>query len=758
MKKNKRMMYLTAILLLVIASIVSAGTYIGKKDNLYSRTFSGEEFTLLGGEIDENGYLIVNEANAEEGMVASLYIPALEKSGYNMELVYFTSSEGNYIYAENKEAAEIEFETFKQSLHKDANHVFDSFFLNVDSDGTVIQIYYDGVGEIRVESLTLEQNSNIYRQNIVKALIFGVVCILIVYLYFAELKQRKVVLGLLLISFVASNLVYMHYLLAGHDMSFHLNRIEGIFVGLQDGVFPVKIQTPWLDGFGYPVGVFYGDALLYIPALLRMFGFSIQSSYQMFVFFINIVTSFVSYYSFKRLFDSENMGLAGAAIYTLSLYRLQNLYSRAAVGEYSAMIFLPVILVSMYEILADKKNKKQIPAVILFAFGLSGILHSHVLSCLIVALFILITCLVFVKRVLKPAIFVKLVSVVAITLVLSLDFLVPFLDYYTLDFRVNSESWGVNYIQDMGMFINQIFAFVLNPQGESYSPIKGIADEMTIGIGIVPLVGAIFYLYVLLSSDKIKINEKYAKLGNYSFIMFILAVVFSTCYFPWDELAQMNALFEKLICIIQFPWRFLIIAVLFSTVFICIALKELKNNLPTEQKYIPVAIMCIIIGLTAGVYCNSYMLDEERGVPFFAYDTNDLKFYTIYSGEYLPEGTEFDLLIKDKVTVSENVTYSNYVKDGSNINCYVSTREEGYIEFPLLHYKGYIAIDSATGVRQEVVSGFNNSVRVNLPTNYEGEIKVSFEEPFYWRIAEIVTLISWIIVMGYLLIRKFRSN
>ena len=61
----------------------------------------------------------------------------------------------------------------------------------------------------------------------------------------------------------------------GHDISFHLMRIEGLAEGLKMGQFPVKIQPAWYEGFGYGCSVFYGDLFLYIPACLRLLGVSL---------------------------------------------------------------------------------------------------------------------------------------------------------------------------------------------------------------------------------------------------------------------------------------------------------------------------------------------------------------------------------------------------------------------------------------------------------------------------------------------------
>lgn len=37
----------------------------------------------------------------------------------------------------------------------------------------------------------------------------------------------------------------------GHDLLFHLNRIEGIASGLRNGQFPVRIHSSTLLGYGY---------------------------------------------------------------------------------------------------------------------------------------------------------------------------------------------------------------------------------------------------------------------------------------------------------------------------------------------------------------------------------------------------------------------------------------------------------------------------------------------------------------------------
>ena len=65
----------------------------------------------------------------------------------------------------------------------------------------------------------------------------------------------------------------------------------------------------------------------------RIFGASIQASYQFYVLLVNAATVLLSYYCFKGM-SNANTGLACYVIYTLNIYRLVCVNTRAAVGEY----------------------------------------------------------------------------------------------------------------------------------------------------------------------------------------------------------------------------------------------------------------------------------------------------------------------------------------------------------------------------------------------------------------------------------------
>lgn len=91
-------------------------------------------------------------------------------------------------------------------------------------------------------------------------------------------KERSVLFGLVCVWFISSLPLFVNYMVRGYDFEFHMMRIEGLAKGLMSGQFPVKLQPGWMNGYGYPVSVMYGDLLLYLPALLRILGFTLQAS------------------------------------------------------------------------------------------------------------------------------------------------------------------------------------------------------------------------------------------------------------------------------------------------------------------------------------------------------------------------------------------------------------------------------------------------------------------------------------------------
>ncbi len=545
------------------------------------------------------------------------------------------------------------------------------------------------------------------------------------------------------------------YIGGSHDILFHLARIEGIYKGLVSGTFPVKVQPFWGNDYGYAVGVFYGEALLYFPAVLRIFGFSVMSAYKIYTAAIQLFTVIISYFCFKSLFKSEKTGLVGCALYSLSIYRLMNTYTRAAIGEFTAMMFLPVVLLGFYMILSDSReasgDKKpgfiaSLKAPLITAIGLTGLIGCHILSCEMIAFFILIALLVFIKRVFKASVFMNLLKALGLTIIFNLGFIIAFIDFFFQPLNIRSENWAGGSptgIQEQGISPLQLFALFTRSTGGSFVTTPGIANEVGYCIGFVFLaLVALFVYFVLFDKEKIY-NAPLFKLTVFSTVLGAVSLFMSTQYFPWNALFSIDFL-SKPIATIQFPWRFLSFGTLFLTVTGCFVFENLSRVWDATKAFGCALFLAVILFIGTGHYLSDFVFTAE---PYRVYDSYDLYSGAFYSEEYLLEGTDIHAFRPDDIVCS-NCSLTAYSKSGTNISFTASTPGGGSICLPLNYYKHYRAVD-ASGNALSIHPGYNNEICVSLPEGFDSSVDVSFAEPFIWRFGEAVSYLS---LLGALII------
>ena len=86
------------------------------------------------------------------------------------------------------------------------------------------------------------------------------------------------------------------------------------------------------------------------------------------------------YAAAKRLFQNRWAATCASVLYTLSAYRVMDVYTRVAVGEAMAMAFFPLFIVGLYEVLfGDAKCWRML------ALSACGIFLSHMLSTMLCA-------------------------------------------------------------------------------------------------------------------------------------------------------------------------------------------------------------------------------------------------------------------------------------------------------------------------------------------------------------------------------------
>ena len=568
-------------------------------------------------------------------------------------------------------------------------------------------------------------------------------------------KRGSVLCIGLIVLFVCVPLM-TNYLLSGQDLTFHLMRIEGLAEGLKQGQFPVKMQPVWLNDYGYPVSIMYGDLFLYVPAVLRIIGFSLQASYKIYLVMIQIITAINTYLCCKEIAEDRKLGVVGCFLYVFATNRMTNIYYRAAVGEYTALAFLPLVFLGLFYLLGEKERTKaeQKKVFFLLVMGYTFMLESHMLSFNIAIVFSIIYCLFHFKKFLQN--FWFLVKTALITIGLNLGFLVPMADYMiSHDMKVKYASQIEN-MQEHGLFLSQLFQMFRFPVSLSGNVMNGVGGDMAIGIGLAYMLMLALFVWELCCcfwrKKKGLANEGMIQTEPVRiFVIFLLCLVMSCYFFPWHAISKIPVL-GSILTPYQFAWRFIGIATFLGVILTMYALKALEK---LTDRTIKVAAIVVLGTLT--LIGSQYLMDNKVSDSTARTKvTSSASIYTagaVANGEYLfVENSAMAIIDQQPVPADETaVSITSYEKKNSRISmeCENLTDEVQQVKVSFLDYKGFVATDKTTGEKLDTTCDEQHILTVLLPAGYQGTVQVCFRQPWYWRVAEIVSLAVLIALFVY---------
>lgn len=510
----------------------------------------------------------------------------------------------------------------------------------------------------------------------------------------------------------------------GHDLPFHFGRIQAIAEMLNAGQFPVRYEANAWYGYGYISTTMYGNIFLYIPALLFMAGLPLWRVYNIFVILVNVATVLVGFFCFSKIFKSSRYGLLAIYIYTLAGYRLSNVYMRTAVGEFTAMIFIPLVLYGIYKLYFEEKKQNIVARNMPLIVGMTGLIQSHILTTEIISVLIIIFAVINIKETI-PNIKDILVSVL-LTAGVNAYFLIPFLSSYSsMDLYINTDLTATSIRAD-GLYLSQVFGLLTKGSGGSYPWTTN--DEGYLNTGIVIVICMILSVVGLVLNRKKK-NFKYTLEIT---VFGVLAIWLSTVYFPWDSFVGDSAV-AKLMSSVQYPWRYTLIQTICFTVAGVAGIKAIVDNINKDKnaKIINinyVAFFAVMAGLS--VFATAIFDYTLSCVNETLY--NEVANVDWADKLYLPSGTDRELL-KDV----------EYIVDGDEIT------------LPVLAYDNVIVKDKK-GDQLDWQAGANNRIVVYYDGNPD-DLTTCFKVPVLWHIAEGVSVICIILLVVFQLYEKKRK-
>lgn len=533
----------------------------------------------------------------------------------------------------------------------------------------------------------------------------------------------------------------------GHDLPFHLMRLEGVADALRNGQLPARVYPFAINGYGYASGLFYPDLFLYPAALLRLCGLPLQFCYKFALLLANLLSAICGYFGFKAIFKNRAAGVAGAAFMTFASYRLVNVWLRSAVGEAFAMAFFPLALAALWLLLREPTDSPDFKKGALFGVvGFGGVIQSHIISCELIGLFALAACVVCIKRVFEKKRLFALLKTAGLTLALNAWFIVPLLDMLRGDYAVNSVGAGrVSYeLAEQALFPSQLFKLNGRCAGLSLDLAAGPSGDMPLGMGLLLMAAALLFVIVYIVK---KGRFRFAKAGMLA-LLGAAALMFMTTYlFPWRWLSSLPVI-GSLASVLQFPWR------LMSLVTLLLAFVGCAGVAALDKRSLKIAACAL---LAAAVTQLAFFFSAYN-INYKIVDTLGLHSASVGNGEYLPEGCDINALNKT-APLASGVEVTAYDKNGLTIDMTLSNAggADGSVTLPLLYYPGYAA-RSADGGALAVDKGESGALELRVPAGFEGEVGVDYKGKAVWRAFDALSSLTLVACAAFEVKRRKKAG
>lgn len=537
-------------------------------------------------------------------------------------------------------------------------------------------------------------------------------------------RQLLVYYGLfLLLSFFSIYFVMIkdQQMFYGDDLGFHLGRIEGVARAFLKGDYYPRINYFLTGGMGYATGIFYPEILLYPAALLRATGRSLIHSYIIYVFLINFLTFILAYHSFYFLKKDSRKSLLFAILYGLSSYRLSDVLYRAAVGEYLAIMILPVVFVGVHLILFGSYKKWYF-----LSIGMAILFMAHLLSSGIMILFILCLLLCNSTRLWHEKVrIIALFKAAGLTILLVAAFLFPMIEQLSFQ-RLR--------VQDSPMFYLQKTAET--PLEYLGTAIKNVKFN---NIGLLVLC-----LMVLIGIRFLKISSENKQLAGISFVFFYA----STSYFPHSFFHETP--FNS----IQFPWRYFMI-VTFCVLWV---VADSMDCLLTNRKSLKNAFYYFLLIFTVFStfdMANKLNSSKTKNANYSYFDQTDGSTELGFGEEFLPSGMENWMAPTGLLSKPSTIKISNMSRSYSTFYLEYEAPEPTNMIFPLIFYKGYeVKVEGNGHVSDVKDAGYfkqsNMHGFVEIKVTGSGKLTLWYKGTLIQKISLTVTCITWLGLIVYL--------
>ncbi len=510
-----------------------------------------------------------------------------------------------------------------------------------------------------------------------------------------------------------------------HDLTHHVIRLASLDQNLKQGQFPVRWSGELNLGFGYPVFLFNYPLPQMMGEIFHLIGFNLVDSIKI-VLGLSLIASALTMFLFlETLLKDKQAAFLGSLFYLYAPIRFIQTYVAATVGASLALVFVPLIFYSMVKL----QKGPKLGSILVGSLSLAGLITAHNVTALIFGPVILSFAIWLIYEAKDRGKLIKeYVTMVGLGLGLSAWFWLPAV----------WEKQYLRYDQVIGRFYADQFPsfqqILYSPWGFGLSHPENPAGGMSYQLGL------IHWLVVLLAILGLgffwrQLKEK--KIVIFYLIFFGLSLVLmNKISLPlWDRL--------PILSLIQFPWRFLALAVFAASILAATLVKNFsfKNGL--------------FLGLLVLVlYANRNHLRINQRTYFTDQYYLNQKTTTATYGEHLPEwGRIATQSAQTKFQFSQGQGEIGYRQDiSTEVIAEIQSLESAKVRFNQFYFPGWEIERNGHKVDFNYLeSGENYGLPVfELPAG-KNIVTAEFKNTLDRTAGDWLSILSWLILGGLVL-------
>ncbi len=551
-------------------------------------------------------------------------------------------------------------------------------------------------------------------------------------------KQREKIIATLFLLFIS--VAYLVCSPIGVDMDFHVLRIGelgkelGRISSIRD--FPVYIYRDVYYHYGYPIPIFYCALFLYPFAFLVLCGTKALTAYKIMVLTLLWTTFFICRACVFYWSKDKKFAFRAAFIYAAQPYFLMDLFVKASIGEAFAFLFVPIVTLG-YLLISRRGDHREdyTNGIIILAFGVNGVICSHVISTIMVV-GVLVTALLIdlIKKNGGAKLMIGSLLAALSCLGLSLWYILPMLE------QLSQYKYHAQLGTTLSHAPENVFALLL-PMHVSIALSAITSKDIPLSeVGGAPV---IVILFVLLLYSKGWLKELTKKEKAF-LLIYLMLVILMSIGFVWIP-------FEKIFGFMQFTWRIYFVAALAGTAFVIEVIQRKK----TSNMYLAIAILTIISGIYVLFTCFGYFFVRDT-LPRMSGRTSLVREYNEETTDvlYIPQVIDpYSLSTRNRVVIcdSEDVTFEydineesgaiiiNVIENSSASNVIIST--------PFIMYKGYTAANEDNATKYNVIADDEGMTSIIIPSYEVGSIIVRYVGTWVQRWSYYISLVTVVLLI-----------